>query len=416
MFPYLHEDHVSMCHLMERLAFAVMPFILATMTHGQGMAWEPRADMPAPRWGSSSFVINGLAYVVGGKSGSLEYSQMWAYDPLNNTWTPKAPIPGARRQAMAFAINGKGYVGCGLINNANFLSDVWEYDPQTDAWNQKAPFPGGARYNMWHFAINGIAYVGGGNSAGANGPFHTDSFMYDPTTDTWSTGYPIPDQGRHGAVGFELGGYGYVVCGRENDLTFSQDLWRFDPQTLSWTAVTPFPGAPRSSPLALPFFNDVVVACGRDGSLNHFDGWRYDPPTDTWSTIPDYPGATAMAGVSFSIGGRSFAGLGWNLATDLAHNDLWELVRMDVTNYPMIQSKQLLVALPNLVVDGICVLRSSHPGPIHTRLFDTGGRQVGAWSFFSEEQLALHGLPSGSYTLHWYTMEGSRGVLPIAIQ
>lgn len=381
----------------------------------QTFQWEQRADMPVPRWGASTFVIDGIAYVVGGKSGNTEYAQMWAYDPVSNTWSQKAPIPGPRRQAIALSINGKGYVGCGIIQTSTFLSDFWEYDPIANSWTQKASFPTGPRYNTWQFALNGIAYVGGGNSAGASGPFHADAFTYNPVTNTWSTGYPIPDQGRHGAVGFAMDGQGYVVCGRESNLNFVQDVWRFDASTLSWTSMPPFPGAARSSPLAMVYYNGAVIGCGRDASLNHYDAWFFDPGVNTWTTVPDYPGATAMAGTSFSIGDRAFAGLGWNLASDLAHQDLWELVKTDAIGIEEADSRPSPILLPNPVVDGSFQLVPAQPGRLNALLFAADGRMVRTWSIQGPEWLDVDGLPPGLYGLHWQQMEHT-GVLKMLVR
>lgn len=382
----------------------------------QEIQWASRASMPAPRWGASTFVINGKAYVLCGRSGSTDHTQMWQYDPVENAWTPKAPLPAqGRRLATAFSANGHGFVGCGITGSSTYLSDLWKYDPTTNTWTPAAAFPGGARYNTWQFVLNGIAHVGGGNSGGASGPFHDDAYQYDPITNTWSSGYPIPDQGRHGAVGFSMNGRGYVVCGRENSLQFVQDLWCFDPQSSSWNALQPLPGNGRSSPLVFAYYNDVVVGCGRDGSTNYYDAFIYDPTTDSWAAIPAYPGATAMAGTSFSIGNRSFGGLGWDLSTDLSHSDLWELVKPDQNSIMEPGEAATVQVYPNPAgTPGFRVV-SEDPGVIEARLIGSDGRCLRSWSFLGSSHVETNGVAPGAYLLHWQ-LNGTQGVTKILLQ
>lgn len=391
-------------------------FMLTGALFAQTFQWEAKTSMPAPRWGASTFVINGKAYVLCGRSGATDHTQMWQYDPVENSWTPKASLPAqGRRLATAFSANGHGFIGCGITGSSTYLSDLWKYDPVADSWTQAASFPPGPRYNTWQFVLNGIAYVGGGNSGGASGPFHDDAYQYNPITNTWSTGYAIPDQGRHGAIGFTLNGRGYVVCGRENSLQFIQDFWCFDPLTNSWNALQSFAGSGRSSPLVFTYYNDVVVGCGRDGSINYYDAYIYEPTTNSWATIPDYPGATAMAGTSFSIGNRSFGGLGWDLATDLSHSDLWELVKPDQTAISEANAADVIHVHPN-PADGMGFrIVAEKPGSVNATLISSDGRVVRSWSFNGMSAVPQHEITPGAYILQW-RQNGSVGTIKVIMQ
>ncbi|MBK9175524.1 MAG: T9SS type A sorting domain-containing protein [Flavobacteriales bacterium] len=383
-------------------------FLTTAQLLSQNFEWQQRASMPAPRWGAGTFVTTGLAFVVGGRSNGVDYPQMWAYDPIANSWTQKASFPGTpRRLATVFAANGKGYYGCGITSSSTYLSDFWEYDPLANSWVQKASFPGGTRYNTWQFVLNGIAYVGSGISTGASGPFLSDAFTYDPSSNAWTAATPIPDQGRHGAIGFAMGGKGYVVCGRENSLSFLQDFWSYNPATSSWSAMTPFSGAPRSSPLVFVYYNDAVVGCGRDGSTNHYDVWAFNPSLNSWSQIPSYPGATAMAGTSFSIGNRAFGGLGWDLASDLSHADLWELVKPgDVSIDEQVVESAVRVHPNPASADGVRIT-ASEPGLVSINVLSGEGRLVQTWSFANAATVSTAELAPGIYFLHW--LQGDAG-------
>lgn len=395
------------------LLFTLMSFLGSV--RAQDFAWESRTPMPAARWGSGTFVTNGLAYVVGGRSNGIDYPQMWAYDPNANSWQQKADFPGTpRRLATVFAANGKGYYGLGINGTSNYMSDFWEYDPVANSWTQRASFPAGPRYNTWQFVLNGIGYVGNGINTGASGPFLSDAFMYNPATNMWTSATPIPDQGRHGAIGFAMNGKGYVVCGRENSLNFVQDFWSFDPSTGTWSAMASFLGAGRSSPLAFVYYNDAVVGCGRDASINHFDAWLYRPTTNSWSSIPPYPGYTAMAGASFSIGNRAFGGLGWDLSTDLSHADLWELVKPGNVGVEESDTPSYVSAQPNPADDDGFLLSSGLMSTMQVQLLAADGRLIDQWTQLGSQRIRTDRLASGYYLIQWQG-DGEHGTIKLMV-
>ncbi|MBK8581648.1 MAG: hypothetical protein IPL86_07385 [Flavobacteriales bacterium] len=143
---------------------ALIATLATTTSQSQSFTWEQRTNMPSGRWGASTFILDNKAYVVGGRLGLTDRTEMWCYDPITDSWATKAPIPVARRLAASFEIDGKGYVACGLTGSSTKLNDLWQYDPDQDTWFQKAAFPGGARYGTYYFALNGFGYLGTGNT------------------------------------------------------------------------------------------------------------------------------------------------------------------------------------------------------------------------------------------------------------
>ena len=394
--------------------FALILFLTPTVLVAQDFLWEQRADMPAGRWGASTFVIGGTAYVVAGRVDSEDRTEMWAYDLITDSWSSRAPIPVARRLAATFVINGKGYVACGLYSSSSRLDDLWEYDPVANTWAQRADFPGTARYGTYHFALNGYGYVGAGNMGSGNGPFLTDTYKYDPLSNSWSSAVALPDLARHGTSSFVLGGRAYVFGGKESDLSFAEDLWSFDPTTNSWTLLAPFPGSPRSSPLAFVYENDAVIGCGRNDAVNFYDVWRYDPPTDHWSTVPDYPGASSLAGTSFTIAGRAFGGLGWVLSDDSSAPDLWELVKPTENSIGTLVDAHGVRAFPVPATEDAINLTSPFPDQVTVLLLDAMGREISRSSFTGSSSLPIRGLAAGSYTIRWMNND-TRGSLRLLI-
>ncbi len=385
------------------LALLLAAVSYSTRSFAQNYEWQQRADMPAGRWGASTFVIDSVAYVVGGRIGSSDRTEMWAYHLESDSWSLRAPIPVARRLAGSFAIDGKGYVTCGLYSTSSKLNDLWEYDPLSDTWAQKADFPGSARYGTYHFALNGLGYVGMGNLGSGNGPYASDAYRYDPMTDTWSTAPLLPDLARHGTASFVMNEKAYVFGGKESSLLFSPDLWCFNPATDSWSLLSPFPGSPRSSPLAFVYSSDAVIGCGRNDADNFYDVWRYDPPTDQWYEVPEYPGLSSLAGTSFSINGRAFGGLGWVLATNASANDLWELVKPSHTDIDEVTTGTPLISItPNIAVAGsICHVFTTECEPIVLYLIDGRGAIAHAIRFTRDHAFSTAGLAAGNYRAIW---------------
>lgn len=375
----------------------------------QEFQWDQRSDMPAGRWGASTFVIGQVAYVVGGRIGSVDRTEMWAYDLETDSWEQKASIPVARRLAATFTINGKGYVCCGLYSSSSRLKDLWEYDPMLDSWMQKADFPGTERYGTYHFALDNYGYVGMGNLGSSNGPYASDAYRYDPNTNSWSMIAALPDLARHGTASFVMNGKAYVFGGKESSLLFSPDLWCFDPNTQSWSLQAPFPGSPRSSPLAFVYSSDAVIGCGRNDATNFFDVWRFDPSSNSWSTVPDYPGMSSLAGTSFSINGRAFGGLGWVLATDVSADDLWELVKPTESGVSDgAQQSSILRLSPIPVVAGDAIRISCDIAETFSLLIrDVQSKLVTSINFQRSAVIHTDGWPTGSYVAEWRSAKHS---------
>lgn len=358
--------------------------------------------MPSGRWGASTFVLGDKAYVVGGRLGSTDRTEMWCYDLNSDTWTQKAPIPIARRLAGAFAINGMGYVTCGA-NGSTYLKDLWQYDPVLNSWSQKAQLPGWARYGPYAFAIGGSGYVGTGNRGSASGPMLSDAWKYDPVSNSWSAAPAIPDQARFGTSSFEMNGIGYVFGGKESNLAFTPDLWSFDPTSQGWTLHAPFPGSPRSSPMAFVHYNTFVIGCGRNDSQNFYDVWQYDPYLNTWMQAPTYPGESSLAGTSFSIHYRAFGGLGWRLDDNTSRPDLWELAKPDNSGISDLDgTKSSLHIYPVPASNGGAVtIQTESSDLVHAQLVNMQGAQLMQWDFRNEMQIDLRNIPAGSYLISW---------------
>ena len=119
-----------------------------------GNYWTLKTSFPDiyGRTGAGCFVINGKAYIFGGKDElSIYKKDLWQFDPVANTWTQKTGLNNLqlpRAYVASFVLNNKGYIVGGERATpgptGKELTETWEYDPVNDSWTQKASLPVGS--------------------------------------------------------------------------------------------------------------------------------------------------------------------------------------------------------------------------------------------------------------------------------
>lgn len=257
--------------------------------YGKGL-WIPKADFGGgQRYGAVGFSIGGKAYVGTGWNGSAATRDFWEYDPATNVWTQKASFGnGPRMHAVGFAIGNKGYVGTGRdgMYTGSRWKDFWEYDAQANVWTKKADFGGSARSGAVGFAIGGKGYVATGADSAS---VFSDLWEYDPLTDQWARRADFPGGARHSAAGFSLDGKGYLGTGY---------------------AIVSSSGATVLGAKVL------LGLSGADSWQQTKDFWAYDPLLDAWSRKADFAG-TRYGAVGYTIGSKGYLGMGGQNKTDV---------------------------------------------------------------------------------------------------
>ena len=154
--------------------------------------WATKASMPTPRWGLSTSVVDGIIYAIGGTLGpGVNFdgvSTVEAYDSTTDTWIKKVDMPTPRVGASTIVVNGKIYAIGGAENiYAPSLPTVEVYDPATDTWTRKADIPT-PRMLFSTSVVDGIIYAIGGSHGwdGSIWPGISTVEAYDPLTDTWT--------------------------------------------------------------------------------------------------------------------------------------------------------------------------------------------------------------------------------------
>lgn len=253
-------------------------------------AWQQKADFGgAARSGAVGFAAAGAGYITTGYDGLNYLKDTWKYDPQSNSWTKVADFGGtARVSAVAFGIGDKGYVTTGWDGRA--LKDFWEYDPTADQWISKISMGGSKRRNASAFVINGIAYLFGGID---NAQLVNDFWAYDPGTDKWTQKRNIANTNtdetyddsytsihrEYGAC-FAIGDTAYVATGDTYPSLIS-NVWQYDPASDLWTERTSFQGSPRIGALGFSVGGRGFVVTGGTGGTTVFDDlWEFQPYTE----------------------------------------------------------------------------------------------------------------------------------------
>jgi N-acetylneuraminic acid mutarotase len=309
--------------------------------------WRHKACLPGPGRIGYAFTVGNFGYIIaqagdttGGESTTV--SQVWMYDPSVNAWTQKNNFPGAENAPTVFVINDTAYAGLGKDTLGVLHSDFWRYNATTDQWTQlTAQFPGAARWLAMTFVIGGKGYVGCGGDYGTD---YNDLYEYDPGSNTWTQRASLPGIIRQTGFGIAIGNYGYMGLGVDGPAgnTVLSDSYRYDPSSDSWTQIANIPGA-REYPGAFVINDTLYISDGGDSTdannyMAHYysDCWRYDLADSIWVQEADFScmaqGRDVQGG--FSLNGHGYIVCGYRISSATIgafFNDLLEFGPLDTT-------------------------------------------------------------------------------------
>ena len=218
--------------------------------------WHSKQPMPGSLAWFGTAVYQDEIYVIGGAwflSGS-EKNNVLVYDPAADTWTTKTSMPTARGGIQANMVDGKIYVIGGTADSVLDVNEV--YDPVADMWSTKTPIP--TPVSAYASAVvDGKIYVIGGLAP--NGTSRTRvnlNQIYDPATDTWSLGSPLPNAQNSISAGATIGVMApkriYIVGDGLNQIYY--------PANDSWTVGESIP----NSANRMTNFDDAEIAVVND--------------------------------------------------------------------------------------------------------------------------------------------------------
>lgn len=138
---------------------------------------------------ATNFILDGNAYVIGGLNNGSYPTDFWMFDPDTQSWVEKAQIGDktdydfdddyttiARLNTVTLVIDGLAYLVTGESGSLN--SRTWEYNPYTDRWTERTTFEGSARTAAVGFSINNRGFVLTGRSSSSL--YYDDMWEFKP--------------------------------------------------------------------------------------------------------------------------------------------------------------------------------------------------------------------------------------------
>jgi hypothetical protein len=191
-------------------------------------------------------------YCVGGSAAgqTTAAARLFFYDPVTDTATTLTAAdnwPGNILGTIlpgGFAVaNNKLYILGGFNINVASTNEIWEFDPNaavSSRWTQKTNTPEGIMYAPT-CTIGNIIYVAGASDfQGGTVVDTTNSFSFDPVANTIGTIAPIPrSTGETRALNFN--GLMLVMGGGGVPPNPSSEVDIYDPGTNTWTTGSPVP-------------------------------------------------------------------------------------------------------------------------------------------------------------------------------
>jgi N-acetylneuraminic acid mutarotase len=291
----------------------VMGVVLSLATVGawaQGSWTTDGPLLPTPRSEIGAAVVDGQLYVVGGGIGAAQMANE-VLDLASGQWRSGTAMPRGLNHHGVATLNGRVYVFGGSDENGRPTNAALEYDPPSNSWRALKDLPT-PRSSPGVAALNGVLYVVGGITA-RNTPVVE---MFDPATETWTTG-PALGVARDHFVLVESGGRLFAIGGRIGNFARNVDTVEIlEPGATAWTFGAPLP-QPRSGFAGSVVGGTIYVFGGEDPAQTYGEVFAYDPSTDSWSEgVAPMPtprhglAAVTVAGQIHAIGGGTSPGGG----------------------------------------------------------------------------------------------------------
>jgi non-specific serine/threonine protein kinase len=208
-------------------------------------------------------------------------------------WRRIADAPTERQEVAAAVVGEKIYVVGGLVSNGATAA-VEIYDPASDSWTTGPPLPLAVHHAM-AAEQGGRLFVMGGFAISRGGAAIRDVFILEDGR--WREGPPLRRPRGAGAAA-SVGGRIVVAGGIDGDR-------HVGPVEIldegAWHDGAPIPSL--RDHLGAATQGSLLFAVGGRRGGAHFGTFEvYDPAADRWSKLPDMPTARSGNGAAFAAG------------------------------------------------------------------------------------------------------------------
>lgn len=284
--------------------------------------WIQKSSTPFPLSVSASFVINNEGYILTGQqNGNVIDNSFIKFNSLTNTWTQlNSPKATARSRMCASVVNNKLWIGPGVYGDYNYLNvgtlfgkfrrDTWLYDPSTETWTAKDSFPLN-RYSASSFTVDSILYLVGGSDQ--TQAVYNSCWSYNPNGGVWTQVANFTGPSRLGGVAITINNRGYYGFGVSPTTNYYNDWYEYIPSSNSWVtrAAAPVNFAGRFNAGAFTINGKGYVVAGSTLGTNPAQCYEYNPATNAWTAKANLNTNTRNAGAAFAIGNKGYYACGY---------------------------------------------------------------------------------------------------------
>jgi hypothetical protein len=312
-----------------------------------------RAPLPAPRtysllvWEAESrrFVLLG-----GGEEPNSDHEEaIWTASPNGRRWRLAGALaPGdldsaaydSRRDRILVWVSFR-YQPEGAEVPAfemDTTAETWSYRLDSGKWERLATAgspPRGIFGTRMSYDAESDRFVLFGGFSALSFEWSHDTWVFDPTTATWSSASPATHPtGRnyHGQVYDPQGDRVLVVAGFDETFTVTNDVWAYDTDANVWTRIDAGDGPARDYPAVahmgssgrLLLFGGVTYGPAFE-EITQGDTWEYDLRSNQWQRIDasDAPFARAWHAIGWSPKSREVVIFGGGSDRFTMTNEVW---------------------------------------------------------------------------------------------
>ena len=231
--------------------------------------------------------------------------------PVNhNTWSSGAALPTAVVAPGGVAVlKNEIYVVGGVNADGTTIADTQIYNPATNSWSSGVPLPTTLTDGVAAVVKNVLYVISGGDSIMVGGTQTNAVWAYSLKTKTWSAKAPIPTARQSMGVAVEKNII-YTIGGVDLNGDRLTTVESYNPETNAWTEEAPLLVG-KSEPSVGLVGTTIVAADGYASGGWTGDNEGYDAATNTWASLTSDPSArnAACAG---GIGPQLYAAGGSN--------------------------------------------------------------------------------------------------------
>jgi hypothetical protein len=247
---------------------------LCVTSSSKASEWELlNGELNVPRPGLTGEALNGYLYAIAGVGSPYAQNTVSRYDPNTDSWSLLDCQPTARHSLSSAVIDSCIYAVGGHVTNSRSENERY---CGTCPWQSRASVY--ARSGPGVAAYGGKMYVFGGNRYGTK---LSRVDIYDPNTDTWSSGCDMPaatEPWRAVTLYEKI----YVPVSHVDP----NKIWCYDPNSCTWDTNVPAMNVPRTS-------FELQAVCGRiyaiggngsSGTISSVESWA--PGEASWTMGP----------------------------------------------------------------------------------------------------------------------------------